>query len=529
MQERDLGSLGETEFKRLCISAGLTVHKSEMDKTGWDFLIEFPWKQDNQVPQDMLLAPIECKVQVKSTDKQRKKEYITLSNLNRLVKEQMPAFFCFIEFDGDERAQAVYLVHIGAEIIERTLRRIRELENSSDGDSLNKKKLPISYGTTSRLNSITGKAFRDEIEKYVPEGIEKYINSKNSLLETIGFEEGSYQVTITIAGDNPISDLVDLSLGIRKEINMVHSIGYHKRFGILSRTPNLDREGGIISLKVKPIEVMLKFKKDKFSLGVFFSANLYNSPFNKFISENHSKFRVRAKFFEFIIEPGRSINFSIQTYGEDCSLKDWKDFLKVLTALESSPAPLLVELEFDAISSYLMSLSPKDLPPSLFEIIIANQIYNWDKINQIVEMAIKICQKLNVLESNVLVRIEELISFSRGGDGLLLYQALNGDAESVVLLFPNEVEGYLQGAKAAAIFFIKACIGNYIIGCCLGIVGTLSFLGERQSLMGERFLIGQQFIDTDEAAITKELVDIGLNELAEGLQDEELVIIAISL
>ncbi|NET70353.1 MAG: hypothetical protein F6K62_04880 [Sphaerospermopsis sp. SIO1G2] len=59
MQDRDLGALGETEFKRLCNQVGITIHKSEMDRTGWDFFIEFPWMQDNLYPQDILPAPLE--------------------------------------------------------------------------------------------------------------------------------------------------------------------------------------------------------------------------------------------------------------------------------------------------------------------------------------------------------------------------------------------------------------------------------------------------------------------------------------
>ncbi|NET01580.1 MAG: hypothetical protein F6K61_13585 [Sphaerospermopsis sp. SIO1G1] len=59
MQDRDLGALGETEFKRLCNQVGITIHKSEMDRTGWDFFIEFPWMQDNISPQYILPAPLE--------------------------------------------------------------------------------------------------------------------------------------------------------------------------------------------------------------------------------------------------------------------------------------------------------------------------------------------------------------------------------------------------------------------------------------------------------------------------------------
>lgn len=529
MQNRDLGSLGETEFKRLCHSVGLTVHKSEMDRTGWDFLVEFPWKDDNRFPQDILSAPIECKIQVKSTDKQRKRELITLSNLNRLIKTPLPAFFCFIEFDGEDKSQAVYLVHVGKEIIEKTLKRIRELENEGSADKLNKHKLNITYGDVNRLEDVTGKSLKSGIEKHTPDGLEKYIENKNKLLETLGFEEGKYQADITIVSDDPIRDILDLTLGLRKEINMHHSTGYHKRFGILSKKPDMDYDGGILSLQVKPLEARLKFKEHKFSPGISLSAKLYISPFSKFISEERIKFRVESRFFEIIIELGQRINCSIRPHAEGSSLKELKDFLKVLSVLEKSSNPLLVELESEiAPSCPIMTLSSKDLPPSFFETSIINeQVYNWSRLDQLVEMALEICRKVHISEDDVLIKIEDLISFSRYADVPLLYQALHGDAEAVILYFSIELEEYQQGAKAASIFFVKACIGNYIIGCCLGVVGSLSLLGEQHSLVGEKFLVGQQFIGTDDTVISKELVDLGLNELVEELQDEELAVVTV--
>lgn len=52
-------------------------------------------------------------------------------------------------------------------------------------------------------------------------------------------------------------------------------------------------------------------------------------------------------------------------------------------------------------------------------------------------------------------------------------------------------------------------------------------MGEQHSLVGEKFLVGQQFIGTDDTVISKELVDLGLNELVEELQDEELAVVTV--
>ncbi|NEQ28685.1 MAG: DUF4365 domain-containing protein, partial [Microcoleus sp. SIO2G3] len=113
MTGRDVGAMGEATFKRWCSSAGFTANGAQMDKTGWDFLVEFPWQQDERLPRDLLPAPVECRVQIKSTDKKQKGVSVKLSALNRLVKAPIPTFFCFIEFDGQDQEQAAYLVHVG--------------------------------------------------------------------------------------------------------------------------------------------------------------------------------------------------------------------------------------------------------------------------------------------------------------------------------------------------------------------------------------------------------------------------------
>jgi len=193
-----------------------------MDRTGWDFLIEFPFEYSNHLPKDLLPAPLECKIQVKSTKKQRRRESITLSNLIRLVKAQMPAFFCFIEFDEKNRAKAFYLVHVGEEIIGSTLKRIRELESRGLQSRLNKHTLDISYNEAEKLNNMTGEELKHAIRRAVPNGPEQYIENKNQLLKTIGFEDGGYELKVTIVGKDPIKDILEIGLGIKDKIDTLH-------------------------------------------------------------------------------------------------------------------------------------------------------------------------------------------------------------------------------------------------------------------------------------------------------------------
>ncbi|ENU71461.1 hypothetical protein [Acinetobacter baumannii] len=39
---RDLGQLGESTFAMWCAQVGLIANGSAIDKTGWDYYVEFP-------------------------------------------------------------------------------------------------------------------------------------------------------------------------------------------------------------------------------------------------------------------------------------------------------------------------------------------------------------------------------------------------------------------------------------------------------------------------------------------------------
>jgi len=529
MQRQNLGLLGETAFKSLCLAAGLTINSSNMDMTGWDFFIEFPFNQHNYLPQDLFPTPIECKIQVKSTDGRKRKNDIALSNLNRLITTQLPTFFCFIEFDGKDLPQAIYLVHVGREIIERTLKKIRELEAKGCGNKLNKNKLSITYKDTDRLEIMDGMGLKVAIEKYIPNGMKKYIESKNQILNTIGFEDGKYQAKITVEGSNPLEDFVDMTLGLRKEINISSLLSYHKRFEILSIVPNLDFGEGTISIDSIPSEVTLKFKENKFSSGIRFAAKLYIPPFSQELLKKHGKLRVVSRFFELIFELDKVKKFSILPYlDKEAPLGELVKFLNLLSIFEKTSKTITLEIE-----SQIPGLSPlfgfrsNNILSSLFNMNeVDHQKSTWNVIAKRVEIIAEICKKMNISEENLLVKVNDLLSIYQDDDFQLLCQVLCGRVDSITIDFPDGVEGYQENAKTLSIRFVKFSIGNYAIGCCLGISGDLTLVNGQQKMICQEFIVGRKFIETDD--ISQEQIEMSLDELVEDLQNEYFLITVMS-
>ncbi len=405
MRNQKLGNLGEDAFRTWCHQQNLTVHKSDgsEDRTGWDFMVEFP-QQEYDRPRDEWLAPIECRVQVKSTDKQNKTKRIEVSNLERLAKAPIPTFFCFIEFDGHDTPQAAYLVHVGEDFIAKTLKKIRKLESQKKHNSLNKHKMSVRYTDSDSLPDTTGEALKAAIEKYVPHGIGIYGQEKKEFLRNVGFEDGVGVINITFAGQDPLTDLVDWTIGIQKKLYVDKFVGFDQRFGILLENSKLSGESGVLSLCPTPIKVFLIFKEDEKSrYGISFESDLY-LPLIGLISQEYIKFRIKSDFFEWTVKP--------YTIGEDLfrfgftgnieySLEQLRKCCKFMKILNTQPDFLIVEIK--------KQLDPKQKVVFPVKVNFENEIDSSSDIIKIVDRAANVCHAFDIPEHDFLVSIDDLL------------------------------------------------------------------------------------------------------------------------
>ena len=91
----EIGVLGEQVFSVWCTSASLNSNRSlEEDRTGWDHQIEFPYLK-TVLPRDKQPSPIQCRVQVKSTQRKDRSWSIKATVLKSLIDYSYPAFFLF--------------------------------------------------------------------------------------------------------------------------------------------------------------------------------------------------------------------------------------------------------------------------------------------------------------------------------------------------------------------------------------------------------------------------------------------------
>lgn len=305
LQMRDLGKMGESAFSQLCASAGLTANSSDVDKTGWDFLVEFNFENepDTRIP-TIHNAATECKIQVKSTDDRKRKLSVKLSNLRRLATTPSPAFFVFLEYDNADVPQNIFLVHLDSKLISRILHRLHQANIEGEVDQLHKKTITIKYDESHRL-LVSGHHIKQALRKHIGPSMADYVKEKNNHLANIGFEDGFAEIEFTIFGMDNLSKLVDSSIGIQQSADIANLIGFNKRFNLKDISPFIDVENVKLEfIDVEPNkEGKLRISKEKNGSAFSFPAQIYITPLPRSLPVELQKTRIATSFFSFIINP----------------------------------------------------------------------------------------------------------------------------------------------------------------------------------------------------------------------------------
>lgn len=220
---RNLGEMAEGVLIQWAGEVGITANKSIRDRTGWDYLLEFPLQAEEgekAVPLDRQPPPVNCLLQVKGTDLRRRRISIKLSNWTRLASSALPAFFLVLEFDGEASPQRAFLLHFWEREIRRIKQRLRELSSTKTEVRLNQHRMVLRYGDEHALEDCGGRFLAAAILRNVHDP-GKYVDEKVELLDSVGYEGARWEAEIQlvlgsleeVAGKDPEDILIDLALG----------------------------------------------------------------------------------------------------------------------------------------------------------------------------------------------------------------------------------------------------------------------------------------------------------------------------
>jgi len=495
---RDLGLMGESTFSLWCADVGLIPNGSQIDKTGWDFFVEFPF-DSGLSPQEIHKSAFECKVQVKATDKNDRKLPITLSNLRRLITAQMPAFFVFIEFDGEDTAQRAFVVHVDNELISKVLKRLHEIEQSDKDNNYNKRKMTIHYDNNNLLEELNGKSLKDCLLHHIKTDLSEYIANKKSHLESTGYEDGFAQITFTTEGEDNLKSLIDVSLGIEEKVEISKFRSVDTRFGIMANNPSKNTDGGKLSMPdLSPTSKgKIRFKEDRLSSGLVFECKFYNSPFNIMVPDELKKMRVEGEFFDLKFTPytgEASYSFS---FGEGIRLEvsKFRDAIKLLNLLGTSGKNVIAELIVE------------DFPKLEFAVGCNGQEVEFSKEIRSLDSAVKIIANFDFTDF-IDISFDEV---SKYGNRICQMEGVLSSSPNLFKIeFGIDGDGYDPNKETACLFLVNAPIGSHIFGAVIVLTGSVEKIeDERFRLITKDVAIEQRIVsENDEAIPNEDLVSV---------------------
>lgn len=311
---RDLGAAGENYFSAWCAAAGMTANKSVSDMNGWDVFVEIDNNKNNNDLEKIHEGLVETKIQIKSTDGNKKWVDVELSNLKKMATTTLPSFYVLMEFDKGDTPTNAYLLHVDNSLAGVILKRISQLSAQDAKVKLNKKKMRLKF--TDCIIPLTPQKLKEMILDCIGSSHLAYMDIKRDYLRTAGYEEGGHQVKFSISGDDQFQKLIDMSLGKKGHIEISNIHKTKLRFGVSIEHSSFSSDSAILELpNVLPdAKGAVTFRDKTSGRSLTFPIDLYRGIFNSWIPSELRKIRLDCNLFEIqLFDHGKTLNFTVNT------------------------------------------------------------------------------------------------------------------------------------------------------------------------------------------------------------------------
>jgi hypothetical protein len=375
-----LGQKGEARFREICSDAGLTCNQSTYDRTGWDFIVEFPFQlPDLQSTLDKRYAPISCHVQVKTMWESNDEFRMRLSSAERLAKETKPAFVYVLKVNEQLEFVSAHLVHMLDENLAAVLRRLRQEQAKGvhSIERVNKKTISFRASRSGQVLYPTGQALRKALGSLCGPDLNSYIEKKRDQLANLGFDASRFQgkTTFLIRSDEKF---VDALLGL-KEIELTEFEVFERRFGIALQTSNTGPAKGTMHIQPnRADQCTIIIREEGLRSPAVFEGDIF-LPSMVGLPREERKFLVKSSLFQIVIEPnGMQFTTSeVVRRSPPLEIDAWINFFKMLVIFSKGIGDVMIQpRELPAIS----------LPISIKSLDGTDQV-GWDNLLEALERA----------------------------------------------------------------------------------------------------------------------------------------------
>ena len=331
----ELGEHGDAIFRTLCTKSGLVANKSERDRTGWDYRVEFPNSRlDASIYADKRAVPLPFNVQVKTMWRDKRNFSAPLLSMERLAKSLDPSFVIAIRMHEDTENSEVFLIHLVGPNLEKVLKRLTR-ESSKNSAITNQKTITFTRDSTWRLLKPS-----ERLEDVVNETCRAYARSgsyslvKEKELREAGY--GPYPVTFHVKVQSKSQEeLIDGLLGLRP-LELIEFEGREERFGF--ERPYALGFSGPGTLHIEPLNgpaCQIFFRHHRYGTPVVRKGTAIASPFGP----TTANFRMIVKSDPIQLDMNSSGTFTLKVAdlsGRRHPISTWIEIFAILEMMGSS-------------------------------------------------------------------------------------------------------------------------------------------------------------------------------------------------
>jgi hypothetical protein len=269
----ELGDKGENRFQELCSDARLTCNKASRDRTGWDFIVEFPM-DESDVSLDHRPPSWTCYVQVKTIWDDNDTIAVNLKMAERLAKQPNPSFILVLKVNNDLDFTAAYLLHMSGGNLAKILKRLREEDAKGKRRTLTRKKITFTPQEDESIG-VSGTAFVERMRSKFGKDIFSHINDRQKEQKELGYEETPYAISTTFP-EMDVDKLLDVFLGVEQGFEVERFEVSETRFGI--SLPVGEPSSAKITIQPNPIGCVVSFVDESGRTVAVFQGKVISTP-----------------------------------------------------------------------------------------------------------------------------------------------------------------------------------------------------------------------------------------------------------
>jgi hypothetical protein len=411
--KRNLGRMAELELPRWAAAHGFSAQLVQDDRTGWDYLLEFPIEAQvgpggMRLPLDKASAPLQCLVQVKATATLSRTWGVgaKLASCFPLALTPLPAFFLLLRYGSGDSPVEAFLLPVDKVLLGRILQRVRKAE--AGDQKTNRLKLYL-QGTGATRIQACGDALKRAIRAHVNVSMEDYAAAKKTWRQGVGYEDQSgtvsFRITEPIQGDRVLTEeLINLALGLREPLAVADVKIADVRFGIQAPGLIAQLDHGFLEIAQEPVaSVDVHFQSGvavaRLKMELYVPKGLA-----AVIDPSLLKWRLRHPFIDLVLgDSSMNASLTVPEFGQQESLRrlyELASFVQVVEAAAGHQNSMTISITYreSTLQRHL------EIPPHL--------AIELAKLSIVIRDAWKVARHLEV-EDEVQTSLKELLTQAR--------------------------------------------------------------------------------------------------------------------